>query len=135
MPIAFRYPNLIIINGVGLSDEGRQPIQEERDAREIKVTLASGRIKKYTQGDFKKWTINWDTISMDALHTVDGQGGRNEIRNNIAYTSGPLSMQIQDGKNPIEYYTVFVDSYQETLKYRRQDTFYYTIQLVVYEQG
>ena len=132
----FRYPNLVQLNGVDLTDESRQPLQESRDERSVVVDLASGKKKKFIKGIRRKWSISWDNVAMTATDTVDGKGGRNEIRS-LAQSGGSMTLVIQDGRNTPETYTVFVDNYSDELQMRRGegDMFRYKVSIDLEEQG
>lgn len=132
MPVTFRYPNLISVNGVELTDESREPLQEDRDERSSVVELASGKKKKFIKGIRRKWSINWTNVAESSSQTVDGKGGRNDIRT-LAQLGTPLTFVIHDGK-VTETYTVFVDSYSESLIMRRTN-FRYSVTLSLEEQG
>ena len=131
----FRYPNLVTIGGLQLTDESRQPIAEERDAREIRVELASGKIRKFTKEIRRKFSISWDMVAADAAHTIDGGASRNELRALVQGGNGPFTMTLTDGKNGTETYTVWVTGFTTNLKMRRSDTFYYSMSLSLEEQG
>lgn len=130
----FRYPALVNLGSADLTDENRQPLQESSDRREVSLELASGKKRKFVKKICKQWTITWDDVAESASKTVDGKGGRNEIRA-LAQTEGTLAFAIQDGHNSTENYTVFVDSYQETVISRRTDTHRYSCTLSISEQG
>ena len=131
----FKYPKLISLGGLNLTDESRQPLQEDRDAREIRVELASGKIRKFTKEVRRKWTISWDLVAQDSSHTIDGGSSRNELRNLVQAGNGPFTFIITDGKNGTETYTVWVTSFTNTLKLRRSDSFYYTMEIQLEDQG
>jgi hypothetical protein len=71
---------------------------------------------------------------MDATHTIDGHGGRNEIRS-LAQGGAPLAFTFQDGANAPENYTVFVTDYSENIAFRRGEGSRFTITLGLEEQG
>lgn len=132
----FRYPALVKLNNTELTDESRGPLQESRDERAVTVDLASGRKRKFIQGIRKKWDMTWENVAIDAASTVDGKAGRNEIRV-LAQTGGTLTLTIQDGVNPDEVYSVFIDSYSDDVVMRRGpgDMRRYTVNLSLVEEG
>lgn len=134
MAMTLLYPNLISLGGVQLTDEGRQPIQEDRDERSVIVDLASGKKRKFIKGVRKTWNISWEWVPMDASLTIDGHGGRNEIRS-LAQGGAPLIFTYQDSHNPLETYTVFVSEYSENVVFRRAQGSRYQITLSLEEQG
>lgn len=134
MVISFLYPNLVSLGGVQLTDEGRSPLSESRDERSVTVDLASGRKKKYIKSVRRTWDISWTMVPMHNGLTVDGHGGRNEIRS-LAAGGAPLTFTIVDSFNSAEVYTVFVTDYQETITFRRGEGSRYDIQLGLEEQG
>jgi hypothetical protein len=134
MPMQLRYPNLVTLGGVELTDEGRQPLQEERDERSVTVDLASGKKRKFIKGVRKSWNISWEMVPMHDGLTIDGCGGRNEIRS-LAQGGAPLSFTIQDSYNVTENYTVFITDYSETVQFRRGEGSRYQISLGLEEQG
>lgn len=134
MPISFIYPNLISLGGQELTDESRNAITEQRDAREVVVELASGKKRKYIKGIRKTWDIDWEYMPMDSTKTIDGKGGRNELRSQ-AQSGSPLQFQFKDGANPLETYTVFVKDYSEQMVLRRGEGSRFRITLSLEEQG
>ena len=116
MPMTFSMPNLISLNGVQLTDEARAPLQTEKDDRHIEVELANGAKRRYIKGVYRKWTITWENVSSSAAYTVDGFGGRDEIFTQ-AMLAGSMPLRITDGIYD-DTYTVFVESYSETLLQR-----------------
>jgi len=136
MPMTFRFPNLISLQGVDLTDESRKPLREERDERSVIVDLASGKKKKFVKSVRRRWSIDWDNVSASAATTVDGKGGRDELRS-IAESAGTMTFTIQDGRNSQEIYTVFIETYEEELLQRREyeDGFRYRISITLMEQG
>jgi hypothetical protein len=132
--MGFRYPNLITLNEVAITDESRT-FTEEREERAVRVTLASGKNKKFVQCIAKSWTLAWENVSANSDETVDGFGGRDELHA-IAQLDGFMTLTIDDGKNTSEEYTVEVDSYSEQILMRRGDAgFRYTINMTLKEQG
>lgn len=101
-----------------LTDESRTPLSEERDERSVTVDLASGKKRKFIKGIRRRWSVDWDSVPLDATYTIDGGGARNEIRT-IAQSGDALTLTIQDGRNADEIYTIFITDYQETLEMRR----------------
>lgn len=136
MPLQMRFPNLIKLGNDELTDESRQPLQEERDERSIVVDLASGKKKKFVQSVNRRWTISWENVAAKASETVDGKAGRDEIRS-IAEGAGFIAMELKDGRNATENYTVMVEDYsEETLQRRGFDGgFRYKVDITVVEQG
>jgi len=134
MPVTFMYPNLVTLNGVALTDEGRQPLHEDLDKRIIEIDLASGGKKRFIKYIGHKWTIDWVNVSENAAHTVDGKGGRDEIYT-IAQLQTPITLAITDGLNVTRTYTVWIESHYEEYTMRRKGTHYYKIELQLTEQG
>lgn len=126
--------NLVTLNGIALTDESRQPFQEDRDERSVVIDLASGKKRKFIKSIKRKWTISWENVGMNASQTYDAKGGRNEIRA-IAQLGTTVILQLTDGNNGTETYTVFVDSYTETVTMRRVGANRYTLSISLVEQG
>lgn len=132
--MTFLNPNLVKLNNVELTDESRT-FAESRDERSIKVVLASGKKKKFVQGVWRTWSITWTNVASDSEHTVDGLGGRDEIRE-IAEGAGYIKLIITDGRNLSEEYMVEVESYSEDILQRRgEGGFRYSLSLELSEQG
>lgn len=134
MPMSFIYPNLVSLGGQELTDEGRKPLSETRDERSVVVELASGRKRKFIKGVLRSWDIEWENVPMHSGLTVDGHGGRNEIRS-LAQSGSPLTFEYKDGHNALETYTVFVEDYNESVTFRRGEGSRYRITLRLEEQG
>lgn len=134
MPMNLRYPSVIRLSGTDLTEESRGPLQEDRDERSVVVDLASGKKRKFIKGIRRKWSVEWENVAGQATHTLDGKAGRNEIRS-LAQSGSPLTLVIRDGRNADETYTVYVESYNESLTMRRSGFFRYRITLSLEEQG
>ena len=129
--MALRYPSLVKLNTTTLSDESRQPLQEDRDERSVTVELADGSLKKFIKSVKHTWSISWEYLPESATYTIDGGAGRNEIHS-LVQSGNTFTLTLQDGKNT-NTYTVFVDSYSETLE-KRRDVFSYKLNLSLKEQ-
>jgi hypothetical protein len=131
----YRYPNLIKLENVNLTDESRK-FSQEREEKTTIVDLASGKKKKFVKGVIHRFTIDWENVALNAQNTVDGYGGRNEIKD-FGDSIGPFTLVIEDGRNAEETYEVFVDGYNEELLMRRGegDMFRYRVSLSLEEQG
>jgi hypothetical protein len=135
MPLNLRYPNIVKIGNDEITDESRAPLTEDRDERSVIVDLASGKKKKFVKSVRRTWSISWDNVAANASETVDGKGGRDELRS-IAEGAGFITLLIQDGRNPTETYTVHVTSYNEEVLQRRGDGgFRYKVSIELEEQG
>lgn len=135
MPLNMRYPNIVKLDNVDLTDESRSPLQEERDERSVIVDLASGRKKKFVKGVRRRWTMDWENVAANANETVDGKGGRDEMRS-IAEGAAFVPFTVQDGRNAPENYTVMVESYsEEVLRRVGLEGFRYKVSMTVIEQG
>jgi hypothetical protein len=135
MPLNMRFPNLVTLGGVELTDESRTPLQEERDERSIIVDLASGRKKKFVQGVRRRWTISWENVAANASETVDGKGGRDEMRS-LSEGAGFITFVLDDGRNTQETYTVMLENYSEEVLTRRGvGGFRYKVDMTIVEQG
>lgn len=135
MAYTFRYPNKITLGGAALTDESRQPVQEDRDERSVKVDLASGRKKKFVKSVCRRWSISWENVGKNADETVDGKGGRDELRS-ISEGAGYITLVMDGGEDGDETYTVEVDNYsEEELMRRGPGGFRYRITLDLTEQG
>lgn len=135
MAQSFRFPNLVQIDSTDLTDESRS-FSEDREERSVVIELASGAKKKYVKGIFKTFQIDWDNVAMSSADTVDGFGGRNEIRA-LAPEGAVVSLVIQDGRNAEETYSCFVNSYSEEVLQRRGlgDQFRYRVSLALEQQS
>lgn len=119
--MVFSLPNIINLGGVDLTDEGRAPLQTTLELREVMVELANGSKKKYIKGKhWRKWVVTWDNTAKSVSQTVDGFGGRDEIKL-IAFTPGALTLLVQEATPGEETYIVFVESYDEEVLRRRTD--------------
>lgn len=135
MPLNMRYPNLVKLDNVDLTDESRVPLQEEREERSIIVDLASGKKKKFVQGVRRRWTMTWENVAANASETVDGKAGRDEMRS-IAEGAAFIPFVLQDGRNTAENYTVMVENYsEEVLQRRGTGGFRYKVDISIVEQG
>lgn len=130
----FIYPTYVSLQGIELTEEGRKPVSEERDERSIVVTLASGKNKKYIQGVYRTFTIEWEMVPKTTARTIDGKGGRDQIRS-IAQSGGTMTLVLKENNTTTETYTVFLESYTETHVFRRGEGSRYNISIQLEEQG
>lgn len=131
MALQLRYPNLIVLGGTNLTDESRS-YAEDRDERGVEVELADGTIKKYIKSVKRTFDISWENVHKSAAGTVDGFGGRDEIRA-LGMSGDALTLSVRDGVT-ISNYTVFVDNYDEEIIIRRGADSRYQVSLSLKEQ-
>jgi hypothetical protein len=133
MPMTLRYPTLVTLGGVALTEEGRKPVPESRDERSVSKELASGKIRKYIKKSARKWTVEWELVPVSSSKTIDGKGGRDEIRA-LAYAQTTKVLILNDGYHSAETYTVWIDDYQEECILRRGIDSRYRITIELTEQ-
>lgn len=126
--------NLISLNGIELTDQGRT-FSEAREERSVSVELASGRIKKYIKGLKRTWQIQWQWLPGDASSTHDGLGGRDQIRA-IAYSANTFALITRNTYGETDSYTVWVTDYDEELVRRDNVSgeHFYNVTLSLQEQ-
>lgn len=128
VPLSLAYPNLVTLNNVALTDESRGPVQVERDDRSVVVQLASGRERKFIKGGIKRrFQMDWELCPQDATFAIDGNGGRDEIKALIELTIVEFPLVLKYDNLMVETYTVYVDSYSESVVNRRPKEFRYKI--------
>lgn len=130
----FRYPNLVKLGTIELTDESRGPLSEEREERSNVVELASGRKVKFIKQINRRFSLSWDNVPEDASKTIDSKGARDEIRT-LAQSETIMDFVIQDGLHPVETYSVFIEEYNEEIIIRRPNLFRYKITLALEERG
>ncbi len=126
--------NLVSIGGVEFTDEGRT-FSESRDAREVVVELASGKIVKYIKAMKRSFELSWEWLPQSNAFTIGNKGARNELRP-ICYTGNTTTVVIRNAIGGSETYTVFVEDYSEELL-RRDPTngnLLYNISITLREQ-
>lgn len=128
------YINVFALNGVEFTDHGRT-LSEAREERAASVQLASGKIKKYVMGEKKRWTISWQWLPNSSALTYDSKGARDQLRA-LAFTGNTYSLLIRNTQGQSDYYTVFVESYDEELVRRDllNNEFYYNVNIELMEQ-
>lgn len=133
--MALANPAAIKIDSTWLTDQGRQPVEAAREGRFIEIELASGRIKKYWQGNTKRtFSITWEWLPSTDVNNIDGYAGRDTMRGLLkdSQTTHTLTFNDKDGGN--ETYTVWVEEYTEALKRRSSEEFFWDVTVSFKEQ-
>lgn len=109
------FPAAIWIDNVPLTDQGRAPVVRSRDERFTTTELANGTRKRYTKAVKHSFSTSWTYLADDDLCNIDGYASRATMLNLFGDTEGSHTLRFfyQNGK--WEEFTVFVNSYQETL--------------------
>lgn len=118
-----------------LTDQGRAPLQVERDERSVSHELASGKIVKYVKAVKHKFTVSWTWLPSDGVQTLDGGLGRNDLV--VFGESGDTHvLHVEDTSLGGQDFTVFVDSYRETLTRRDPGSglFFWEVEMELIEQ-
>jgi hypothetical protein len=127
------FSNLVSLGGVEFTDQGRT-FDEVWDERRVENELANGAKRRYKKASKRRFTLSWDWLPNSASQTYDGKAGRDSLRS-LVYSGTELTFIYRNQSGSDETYTVFVESYSETLL--RRDSFinasFYTVNLELVE--
>jgi len=132
--MTFALPNMVTLGGVNLTDESRSPVAIDIDQRVSEKQLASGKKIKFLLENCSKFSMSWENVASSASTTVDGCGGRDEIKA-LAFSGTTQTLVLHYLGGTTVSYTVFIDSYQEEIVMRRASALRYRISLGLEEQG
>lgn len=109
--------NLLSLDGIELSDHGRTFTQDRVD-RITQIELANGNRKQYVKGIKRKFNIEWTWLPSADAQTSDTKAGRDTLRG-LLLDGNTHTLIVRDmASGSTNTYTVFVDSYNETIKRR-----------------
>ena len=130
------FPAAIWWDNYPLTDQGREPVQVQRDERSVGIELASGKRKRYIKAIKKKFSLSWSWLPDEASDTIDGGYARRDIQNLIGETGDTHTITYWDRNGGHTNYTCFVNSYQETLIRRDPTTgiHFWQVQIELEEQ-
>lgn len=127
-------PNLISLNAVELTDQGRT-FSQSKDERSTSVQLANGLIKKYFTAVKYSFSLSWTMLPNTAAQTYDKKGARNEIKT-LAETQSVLTLIVRSPIGSSTTYDVWVENYSEDIIRRDyvSNTIFYEVKLDLKEQ-
>lgn len=130
------FPAAIWIDNYALTDQGRAPVQIQRDERSVTIELSSGKRKRYIKAIKHKFTLSWVWLPDSESDTIDGGWARTKLAANIRESSDTHVMRLWDRSGGNDEFTVFVNSYQETLIRRDPATgvHFWEVQIELEEQ-
>lgn len=109
------FPAGIWLDNEALTDQGRSPIVVGRDERSVGLELASGKRKRYIKAIKHKFGMSWSWLPDSQYDTIDGGLARTKIKELIGESRTTHTLRFFDRNGGHEEFTVFVNSYQETL--------------------
>ena len=112
------FPAAIEIDGLPLTDQGRGPVDKSREEKSIPVELADGSTKKYIKAIKHNFSMSWSWLPDDNDQTIDGGMARKKMTQIIGESEETHLLRFYDRNGGYVEYTVWVDSYSETLTRR-----------------
>lgn len=109
------YPAAIWIDNVQLTDQGRGPIERSRDERFVSVELANGTRKRYVKSVKHTFSTEWSYLPDDSTCTIDGYAARDTMVTLFGDDENSHTLRFFYENGSYEEFTVFVNSYTETL--------------------
>lgn len=116
--MALFFPAAVWLDNKALTDQGRSPVNKQREERSVVIELANGKRKRYIKAIKHKFGMSWSWLVDKEYDTIDGGLARQGMAQLIGESTEPHLLRFYDRNGGWEEYTVFVNSYSETLTKR-----------------
>jgi hypothetical protein len=105
-------------NGNKVTDHNRSALAISTERIEDSQRMANGTMRKYVVADKRTFSTDWDNLPHNAMFTVDGFWGKNEMQNFYNTTPGPFPMVVTWGDGTTDTITVMMTKFEATLDKR-----------------
>lgn len=122
MTTALFFPAAIWLDNNALTDQGRMPVDVSREERSTEVQLANGKKMKYVMAVKHTFSMSWSWLPDSEYDTIDGGHARQKISDLLGDSSTTHTLRFYDRNGDWKEYTVFVNSYSESLTRRDPHT-------------
>jgi hypothetical protein len=109
------FPAAVWLDNYPLTDQGRAPLQITRDERSVVNELATGLRKKYFKAVKHTFSMNWMWLPDSESDTIDGGLGRLRLKELVRDGESTRVLTVYDRDGGVDSYTVWTNSYEETL--------------------
>lgn len=118
MSQTFVKPQLMTWNNNKISDHNRAALDVTVERIEDMKRMANGTMRKYVIADKRTFSTSWDNFPHNAMHTVDGFWGKNEMENFYNTTPGPFTLVLTYGDGTTGTYTVMLTKWDASIEKR-----------------
>ena len=115
MPTTLFFPAAIEIDNIPLTDQGRSPVEVQREERSVVNELANGTRMKYVKKIAKTFSMSWTWLPDSDDATIDGGMGRQSLAEYLGESGDTHLLKFYDRNGGYQEYTVFVSDYSESL--------------------
>jgi hypothetical protein len=132
---ALFFPSLLKLDDQILTDQGREPLEIQRDERSVTNQLASGKQVRYIKAVKKRFVTSWTWLPSESDQTIDGGAGRNDLVK-FRDSGGPFLLTVEDDVLGFSVYNVFIEQYDEKLIRRdpHSGLFFFDVSMEFIEQ-
>ena len=132
-------------SSVTLSDHLRSGFDISPESIEVKQRTANGTMRKSHIASKSAFSVSWDLLPADAVATVDGYAGGNELKEVFNNNVNPFTMELYNrdsarkGSSPDSVYNIYLDDFKYTIEKRNvyspdgRLTDYWNVQLTLVE--
>lgn len=117
-PLVMPKATLMTWNGNKISDHNRGDLQVSVERIEESSRMANGTLRKFIVADKRKFSTEWSDLPQNAMYTVDGFWGKNEIENWYNTVSGSFTLEVTFGDGTKKQYTVMMSNFNASLSKR-----------------
>lgn len=128
-----------------LSDHKRSPLEVSPEEIDVKTRTANGTMRKSHTASKGLFSVSWEYLPADAVATVDGYAGGNDLKNIYNNNVGPFTMEVYNRDSarktsaPDAVYNVYIDDFNYSIEKRNvyspdgKLTDYWNVQLTLAE--
>lgn len=98
--VNLRYPQLIRIGALKLSDHNRSPLSVSHEKIELKQRMYNGTMRKFVIADKRSYSVSWNMLPAFNEHTVDKNAGAEDIESFFEQTNGKFFLYLTYDNNP-----------------------------------
>lgn len=133
LPLTFQKVNLVELGTTELTDHTRGPLGIEYEEIRVENRLAGGKMRRYSVGYKRRFSLSWEYLPGPDAATVDGKAGRDTLQALVVANTSTLTFNYRDANDDDVSFTVFIDSYSEELL-KRYDNQLWAVTLSLVEQ-
>lgn len=125
--MALRYPQLMRLGSLKLSDHNRSPLSVSHEKIERKQRMYNGTMRKFVIADKKSYSVSWTMLPAFAERTVDKFAGAEDIESFFEQHNGKFFLYVVYDNNPEdqpEAVECMLNSFSKEIVKRGITTFY-----------
>jgi len=102
-------------NGNAVTDHNRGQLNIDVERIEKKQRMANGTMRKYIVADKRTFQVSWSMLPKLTSQTVDGFWGGEAIETFYNTYSGSFSLELTDGDNDVNTYSVMFSNFSKNV--------------------